>query len=96
MIPKPPVSHVPSKAGSPRWRSSLGTGLVMSFLVFCVLAGTWIARHAICSQTACKPDTSLLGPLIAAGPVAWLIASLIAGTLAMAVHAAIRWRRFMA
>ena len=96
MIPKPPVSPVRSKAGSPLWRSSLGTGLAVSFLVFCILAGTWIARHAMCSQAACRPDTSLLGPLVAAGPVAWLIASLTAGILAMAVHAVIRWRRSMA
>lgn len=95
MIPYPPVSHDRSKAASPLWRSILGTGLATSFLVICILASIWIARHSMCSQTTCKPDTSLLGPLIAAGPVAWLIASLIAGILAMAVHAAIRWRRSM-
>lgn len=94
MIPSPPVP--PKSSATPLLRALPGTGFATTVAVFLTLFGLSIARAHACSQVKCKPDTSLLGPLIAAGPVAWLIASFIVGILAMAVHAAIRWRRSMA
>lgn len=86
MIPKPFVSSSPrSREGS--WRRVVGTGLATCFCAFSLLISTWGLRESTCGHVYCTADTSLLAPLVSAGPLVWLVASLIVGVLAMLVHA---------
>ena len=87
VIFEPFVSQNPEKPAAPIWRSLLGTGLATAFAVMGILISTWGWRAWTWSQSGYRPDRSLLAPLVAAGPFAWLVASLIVGAIAMLVHA---------
>lgn len=86
MIPYPFVSPS-SRAGQHTWRRRVGIGLSTAFAVMGMLISTWGWRAWTLSQVGYKPDTSLLAPLVAAGPFGWLVASLLVGALATLVHA---------
>ena len=93
MIPQPPVSPKPAAPSTPLWRKLVRTGVATAFAVFAILLSTWGWRQHECSLAACKPDTSLLGPLVGAGPLAWLIAAAVVGVIAIVIHIGIRWWR---
>jgi len=93
VILEPLVSQNPEKPAAPIWRSLLGTGLATAFAAFALLVSTWGYGQWEASQVAYRPDTTVMAPLVNAGPVVWLIASVAVGVVAVLIHFGVRWWR---
>jgi hypothetical protein len=93
VIFEPLVSQNLEKPSAPTWRSLLGAGLATAFAAFALLVSTWGYRHWETSQVAYRTDTTVMAPLANAGPVAWLIASVAVGVVAVLIRGGVRWWR---
>jgi hypothetical protein len=93
VIFEPLVSQNPEKSAAPIWRSLLGTGLATAFAAFALLFSTWGWRQVETSHVGYRPDTTVMAPLVNAGPIAWLIASLAVGVVAVLIRSGVRWWR---